>query len=109
MAANTFYIKVNDTGPAIEEILSDEDGVLNLSGADVEFHLKRSADDVKVSSPAIIVSALEGHVRYEWIDGDTDERGTFLREWQITFASGEVVTVPNNIRGYPVKIVQELD
>lgn len=98
----TFYIKQNDTSPALRRTLSTSDGAINLTGAVVRFHMTKrpGVDPLKVDAVATIVSAAEGVVEYPWSVGDTDTAGNFEAEFEITFADGSVETVPNteNIR-----------
>ena len=106
--SNTFYIKRNDTAPAIEEYLRNADGtVVPLTGASVQFHMRDGTGTVKVNSPATIVDIPTGHVKYSWISTDTNAAGTFYLEWQVTLASGLIVTTPNYI-DYPVQIAADI-
>lgn len=111
MAGETFYIKRNDTAPVIEEILKLGNVAINLTTAThVRFHLVFADTGVtKVNAEAVVVGPLtNGDVKYQWVAGDTDTSGVFKREWEITFADGTVMTVPNDEDGYLVIVTDDL-
>lgn len=92
-----FTIKRGDTAPAYEPTLTDAaEQPVDLAGASVRFHMLTMARVIVVDEAAEIVTPAEGKVRYDWAAGDTDTRGLFIAEWQVTFAGGEVETFPNN-------------
>jgi hypothetical protein len=104
-----FNIKQNDTGPPLQVILrepSDTPGVAGdpvpLGAGDaVRFHMISTVPGsaVKVDAPAVIVNPgsapPDGRVDYNWAALDTDTVGLFEYEFEITFAAGEIRTVPN--------------
>jgi len=104
-----FYIKQNDTSPALEVTLQDSDGnPVNVFGASVEFHMRPQANDtVKVSSPGEVVDGPAGIVRYNWSTGDTDTPGDFWAEFQITYSDSTIETFPNTTY-IEVKILEEI-
>lgn len=92
----TFTIKRNDTAPPIEATLSDADGVVDLSGGSVEFHMRSQRDGtLKVERAASVVSGPAGTVRYDWLAADTDTDGVYAGEFEATLSDGRVVTFPN--------------
>lgn len=106
---SAFIIKQGDTSPSIAYTLYHPDGEtkVNVTGATVKFILATEATlgTPKVKADAAIVDAVNGEVRYDWSDGDTDAHGEFVAEWEVTFQSGKVETYPN--RGFiPVFIPQ---
>lgn len=106
--ANEFYIKQNDTAPSIQEILSLNGTVIDLTGCTVRFHMKVLDGVIKIDQPATVVDAVNGIVQYDWDAGDTDTVDNFFREWEITLPSGRIMTVPNDTLGYSVIITAEL-
>lgn len=95
----TFYIKQNDTAPAIRATLQDGDGnAVDLTDATVRFHMKAiDASTVKVDDIVSIVSpATSGVVQYNWIADDTDTVGSFHAEFEVTYSDTSIETFPNN-------------
>lgn len=91
----TFYIKQNDTSPAIQATLKDPDGtVVNLAGSSVRFHMADMAGTIKVDTTATIVDN-DGVVRYSWQAGDTDTAGLYKAEFEVTYADSTIETFPN--------------
>lgn len=109
MAEHLFTIKRNDTSPSIKEILTLGGVAIDLTGAAVIFRMTpKGGTTPKVNAAASVVApATQGLVRYSWIVGDTDTSGDFIREWQVTLSDGSIVTVPNDVKGYPVAITDD--
>jgi hypothetical protein len=97
----TFTIKRNNTFPALEATLSDENGPIDLTGASVHFQMEDpDSRDVVLDRPVAVVDAEAGQVRYDWRAEDTERAGQFDAEFEITWPDGAVASVPNgeNIR-----------
>jgi len=106
MASQTFQMKVDDTGPAIQSTLRDGNGVaVDVTGAAIQFKMKMREPvrgrggltrlvGLKVDAAGAIVNGTGGIVNYTWIAGDTDAPGTYDAEWEVTFASGLVESFP---------------
>ena len=106
---NEWWVKQNDTYGYITEQLLDENLVgVNLAGASVAFHMKRSTDAAyKVKAAATVLDSANGIVRYAWTGTDLNTVGNFNFEWQVTFVSGKVLTFPND--GYNlIHVLKEL-
>ena len=103
----TFYIKQNDTGPAMLATLQDANGnAINLTGASVRFHMRSvGGGNPVVDAAATVVTAASGIVRYNWVAADTDTVGTYQAEFEVTYADASIETFPND--GYIV--VQIID
>lgn len=97
-------LKAHDTWPPLNATLSTDTGPLDLStAATVKLLLK--ADSTLVSGVCTIVSASDGTVRYDWQTGDTATPGTYQCEFEITWATGKIETVPND--GYAAISIEE--
>lgn len=102
----TFYVKQNDTSPAMLATLQDAEGnAVNLTGATVRFHMRSVGGNPVVDAAATIVTPLSGIVRYNWVAADTDTAGTYQAEFEVTYADASIETFPND--GYIV--VQIID
>lgn len=88
---STFTIKRGDTLPKISAVLSDKDGPVDLTGASVRLIVPPIVD-----ASATIVDADAGSVEYQWQAGDTETRGVYKAEFQVTFPSGDILTFPND-------------
>jgi len=94
----TFFVKQNDTSPAMLATLQDADGnAVNISAASVRFHMRviRSRD-TKVDQAADIVDGQLGQTRYDWSAEDTDTIGSYQAEFEVTYADGSIETFPND-------------
>lgn len=104
-----FYIKQNDTSPALKVILKDSaDVVIPVTGASVILHMRaKTTGTVKVSAAGEVVDGAAGIVQYEWAAGDTDTVGDYEAEFQVTFADGAIETFPNTDY-IKVRVVEEI-
>lgn len=106
----SFYVKQNDTKPAIRATLKDGDGtVINLTDATVRFHMRAIGSSTNtVDAAATVVSpATGGVVQYSWAADDTDTIGTYQAEFEVTYGDLSVETFPNT--GYiVVEIVDDI-
>ena len=92
-----FYMKQNDTTPAIRVDLVDaNDQAVNLTGSTVVFNMRvKPAGTVKVNgASATGVDANLGRVEYPWVAADTDTADDYEGEFQVTYAGGAVQTFP---------------
>ena len=106
-----FYIKENDTRPAITANLTDaNDAAVNLTGATVKFNMRVDpAGTIKINlGTAIIEDAEAGQVSYPWTTSDTDTADDFEAEFQVTFAGGAVQTFPGR-NWIAVHIIDDID
>jgi hypothetical protein len=96
--APDFYIRQNDTAPAIAYQLKDGNGnAVNLTGATVKFIMHLPGDATpKINATATITDAPTGQVSYTFSGTNTDTIGDYLAEWQVTFGAGAVETFPNS-------------
>jgi hypothetical protein len=105
----TFYIKQNDTKPAIAATLIDSDGSIpSLTGATVSFKMRKVGEaSATVDSSASVTSADNAEVTYAWIASDTATVGSYEGEFEVTYSTGGIQTFPNN--GYiEIEIVDDI-
>lgn len=93
-----FQIKRNDTSPQIEAVLSDASNTaINLTGAAVRFHMRRSgASTTVIDAAASIINEAAGRVKYVWQAADTANVGSYQCEFEVTYPDDSVETFPND-------------
>ncbi len=103
-----YVLKQNDTLPAIEAQLTEDDGTpVNLEYCGVHLHM-RSLDGKKIiKRPAEIVDVEQGKVKVVWQEGETETADIYKCEFQINFTDFSVLTVPNDGH-FIIKIVNEI-
>jgi hypothetical protein len=109
-----FTLKRNDTSPAIEFQLQDDDGnAIDISGFnEVEFFFRQRRDsttkvDDDTGGNVSVPDAANGIVKYEWMATDTETAGIFEAEFEVEYSDGAVETFPNT--GYiKVQIVKDI-
>ena len=95
---STFYIKQNDTSPAIRAALKDgNNAAIDLTDASVRFHMRTiGSTTVTTDAAATIISpATSGIVEYSWVAADTDTIGSYQAEFEVTYADTSIETFPN--------------
>lgn len=92
----------------MEATLTDADGnAVDLTNATIKMHIKKNRSATVSTKNMAIVSAAAGTIKYEWQDGDTDESGIYLYEFEVTFPDSTILTIPED--GYEVlKIDRDL-
>lgn len=93
-----FYIKQNDTSPAIETILQSDDGsvIIDLTDCEINFHMTHSQRDVEITGACEILDEDGGRVRYQWVTGDTSVAGWYRAEFEVTYSDAKIETFPND-------------
>lgn len=92
-----YTIKQGDTIPILSANLEVDFEAVSLANATVQIVLvKRSEPTVPFFvGNAVIVNAVAGEVKYEWVDGDTDIPGSYFAEWVVTLSGGKKRRFPN--------------
>lgn len=92
-----FYIKQNDTFPALRTTIVRAGSAVDLTGASISFHMRDMyTKTLIIDDPATIVDAVNGVVEYEWVPADTAVAGLYEAEFEVTFANGKVMTFPHD-------------
>ena len=77
--------------------LYDPNGaVVPLAGATVRFAMGVQPGAPLIAAAATVIDAANGIVEYQWVAGDTATAGTFLGEFEVTFADSNIETFPND-------------
>jgi BppU N-terminal domain len=103
-----FQLKRTDDKQSLPYIIQNEDGTIpSLEGAKVQFIMGKK-NRIVINKPAIISSALDGQVQYDFESEDTIIAGNYMAEFVVEFPTGERQTFPT--RGYiNVNIEANLD
>lgn len=105
MSLQTRAFTKGDTLVSIYAQLVDADGnPVDLTGNTITFRMVDSAGAVTVAAAAVIVTALTGHVRYDWATADVDTVGDFSA-WFIRTSGGETEHFPGQGNFLRVRIV----
>lgn len=101
-------IKQNDTYPDLRARLQMRTGkTIRIEGAEIRLILMDENDNIHLNKMCTIENAIEGYVSYRWLPQDTATAGEYRAEFEVKWANGSIVTVPND--GYfTVNIVKEL-
>lgn len=107
--ADKFTIRQNDTLPSLTATLIDVNGnPVNLTGASVVFKMViRHGVTPVVNRAASILSPTAGTVSFTWQAADTQNEGTYLGNFIVTYGSGAIETFPNT-EPFIVEIPAEL-
>lgn len=90
-----------DTVPYNVQLKWDDGTNIDLTGATVIFEMIPVESSIPdISDSALIISAIDGTVQYQWSVGETDTDGLYEIRWTITFSSGKDYTVPNGHNEY---------
>jgi hypothetical protein len=123
----SFVIKAGDTSPALVVTLSNDSGVVDLTGATVTFSMRRREETdreawtenpdvfpspsgplVVSSQPATVVSPpSNGQVQYGWASGDTATPGRYIGAFKVTIG-GKAATYPS-VGFIDIKILPNLN
>lgn len=91
-----FTIKQHDQLPELVVTLTDAaQSIVNIAGATVRFIMSIKGGANIIDAPATIVNASTGQVKYTWVEGDTDNVGTYNGEFEVLFGDGRAETFPN--------------
>lgn len=111
MAKPDFYLKQDDTSPALVATLVDEDQVaIDLTSATgVAFHMiDPGTTTPKVNGGSVtVLDAPNGRVSYAWQATDTDTAGDYDGEFEVTWTGGSKTTFPN-FRFMRIRILKDI-
>jgi hypothetical protein len=109
MAAD-FSIKAHDRLPPISAALLTNSVPVDLTTAtSVNFIMRlASGGTPKVNAAAVIVDAVNGIVRYDWLAVDTDTPASYQAEWQVTWPGPKKQTFPTTSY-HTIDVLADLD
>lgn len=88
-------LKKNDTGRLWTDTLKLNGAAIDLAGATVALLIRRAQSPPATRRTAAVVSAAAGTVSYQPVADDVGTPGLFELEWEITFGTGGILTVPS--------------
>ncbi len=93
-----YTIKRGDTARSVSDNLSMNGVPIDLTGASVVLVLSVLSIEAKTTfrRTASITDASNGGVEYQFINEDVRNSGMLSMEWEITFADGSVLKVPDS-------------
>ena len=98
-AIQKFFIKQNDTRPALRCTLLDADELpVDLTAASIEFHMRvYPAGSTKLAAGSVsVLDTVQGDVEYRWSSGEVDPADGFEAEFEVTVSDGTIQTFPND-------------
>lgn len=104
-----FTIKQFDRRPLFVGVLTDENGVVNLTTAGtVFFNMRTEAGSIKINrGTAAITSAAAGQVTYTWGTADLDTVNSYQAEFEVVWNDGKAETFPSD--GYiSISVVDDI-
>lgn len=105
MGLQVFRLKATALRPSLSATLINPDGSrANLTGATVSFRMRYfpSRRTAIADQPAVVVSAPEGRVRYDWQPGETAVAAEFEAWFVVDHAGGQREFFPS---GEALKVV----
>lgn len=100
LSRDVFTIGKNDRLPKLRRTLTEGSVAVDVSTATLTFSMKNvntNALKIDDASAARVTTGVDGLVEYSWAAGDTDTPGTYIGEFQATWA-GTTMTFPNKDR-----------
>jgi hypothetical protein len=92
-----FYLKKGNSLPILVVEVSDDNGIVNLSGVSlVEFIYQNRETETLYTRTGTMVARESGLIRYAWTTGDTTGVGKYFGEFKMTYSGGSILTFPNN-------------
>jgi len=86
---------LGNLSPSVTDTIETESGAVDLTGATVRFKMRSTTSaTLVVDQLAVIVSAVNGTVRYDWQTADVATAGLFLAWFEVTLASGKKQDTP---------------
>lgn len=99
--SNVFKITQGDTAKPLEVVLSDNNGVVNLTDCSVKIYMAYQGTTTKKINGAActVLSASEGKVRYSFISTDVDTVGIYDVQFVVTNSANKLTTFPTDTDG----------
>jgi hypothetical protein len=101
----TITVFLNNQSPSLFDTIRVDGSPFDLSGSTVKLRMRLESSGVlTVDTAAVIVSAVDGQVRYDWAAGDVDTAGQYVAWWRVTLPSLLIQETPS----FDVRIVDPL-
>lgn len=108
----TFTITQNDTSPALESQLLDNNVPVDISGFnEVSFHMENKFDEVVIdddtTGSVIVADPSLGEVEYQFDQTQTATIGTYSAHWEVEYGDGSIETFPSS-GSITVEVTEEI-
>lgn len=102
-----YFLKAGSTARKFYDQIQFDGTAVDLTGATVVFVLKNLSTGVAARLSATIDAPASGLVEYTPSATDVQTSGNYHAEWEVTLASGAVLSFPEN-RNHHVRILEDL-
>lgn len=106
----TYKIKQNDSLPNFTKQIQPSKTMSGI--ASVDFHMEdRASGTLVVSNSGIVESESDKKLSYTWPNSGTQNSGSYYGEFEVTYNDSGIESFPkfNDRKGYPIKILEEID
>lgn len=99
--SNVYKISKGDTAKPLDVVLTDANGVVNLTDCTVRIYMTYQGTTTKKIDGAActLTNASEGKVRYNFITTDVDTIGIYDVQFVVTNAANKTTTFPTDTDG----------
>jgi len=78
---------VGDIGVKFEFTIKDDEGIVDISAADIQFILKKPSGTISTLVGTLTNAGTDGLCQYITVDGDLNEQGLYKLQGKITIGS----------------------
>jgi len=96
--------------PPVKLQVFDGTDPVDLTGGAVTFWLEDEHGRLILgANPAALENAAQGIVRYDWVEGDTDETGRYFGQFEISISGKSYVLPDNDTQRLIIEITERIE